>query len=241
MVGLMSNEEYKLVVGWQRWKVFCRRTKSSRVEAWLSLIDSSMSEKFLPSVRTLMTDWGWGRMSVQRFLTDLEAEGLIKRGTGCGEKMLVISDVYQPVAHEEWDTAQTDLGQSNCQGLLGVESDSESSLGQNLGILDYSKPSNNLTKEPSILKTHAKNYRYVGEVIKLNQRDYEKLRSTYHSIADFESELATIDMALASEDKRKNWFVVLSNKLNYRHQNALVRKQERGGDVETKINNWKPF
>jgi hypothetical protein len=234
---MSSSNTYKLVVGWRDRKIFRQPHKLSRAEAWLSLVEMSTAEKILPTVRQLMTDWNWTQGNVQRFLCDLEAEGLILRGTNNREKYLAPSDIYQPSAQADWNTQNGDLVQQNCPETLGFEDDLEGQLVQPADYIEdldsYLKPKNS--------NQCAKKYRYEGEVIKLNERDYNKLRSQYSAIADFDSELATIDMALASEDKHKNWFVVLGHKLNYRHQNAVTRKQERGGGGVAKIEQWKPF
>ena len=238
MDGSMSNPNtYKLVVGWRKRKIFCQPNKLSKSEAWLSLVEMSMTEKILPPMRQLMTDWGWTLGCVQRFLDDLEAEGLILRDTNKRQKYLAPSDIYQPSTESDWDKQNGSLVQANRPETLGLEDDSEGQLVQPADYIDnldsYLKPKNS--------NQCAKKYRYEGEVIKLNERDYNKLRQQYSAIADFDSELATIDMALASEDKHKNWFVVLGHKLNYRHQNAVTRKQERGGGGVEQIDKWKPF
>ena len=238
MVGLMNNPNtYKLVVGWRKRKIFCQPNKLSKAEAWLSLVEMSMGEKILPPMRQLMTDWGWTLGCVQRFLDDLEAEGLILRDTNKRHKYLAPSDIYQPSAQADWNTQNGSLVQANRPETLGFRDDLEGQLVQPAHYIEdldsYSRPKDS--------NQCAKKYRYEGEVIKLNERDYNKLRSQYSAIADFDSELATIDMALASKDKQKDWFVVLGNKLNYRHQNAVKREQERGGGGVAKIEQWKPF
>lgn len=238
MDGSMSNPNtYKLVAGWRKRKIFCQPNKLSKAEAWLSLVEMSMTEKILPPMRQLMTDWGWTLGCVQRFLDDLEAEELILRDTNKRQKYLAPSDIYQPSTESNWYKQNGSLVQTNRPETLAFEDDSEGQLVQTARYIEdldsYLKPKNS--------NQCAKKYRYEGEVIKLNERDYNKLRSQYSAIADFDSELATIDMALASKDKQKDWYVVLGNKLNYRHQNIVKREQERGGVGVAKIDKWKPF
>ena len=234
----MSNPNtYKLVVGWRDRKIFRQPHKLSKAEAWLALVEMSMAENFLPSVRQLMTMWGWTQGSTQRFLDDLEAENLISRGTDCRQKYLLPSDIYQPSSQPDWYKQNGDLVQANCPETLGVEDDFEGQLVQaapyivDLNSLSIPKDSNDC----------ANKYRYEGEVVKLNQRDYDKMRSTYSDIPDFDSALATIDIGMAAEKKHKGWFIALTKKLNYQQQVAKQRRNERGGGGVAKIEQWKPF
>lgn len=234
----MSNiNTYKLVVGWREKKIFRQPHKLSRAEAWLSLVEISMAEKFLPSIRQLMTEWSWTHGYVQRFLDDLEAEGLILRDTNKRQKYLAPSDIYQPSTQSDWYRQNGDLVQENRPETLGFEDDSEGQLVQPAHYIEdldsYSRPKDS--------NQCAKKYRYEGEVIKLNQRDYDKMRSTYSDIPDFDSALATIDIGMAAEKKQKGWFIALTKKLNYQQQVASQRKQERGGGGIAKIEQWKPF
>ena len=108
----MSNPNtYKLVVGWRDRKIFRQPHKLSRAEAWMSLVEMSTAEKILPPVRQLMTDWNWTQGNVQRFLCDLEAEGLILRGTNNREKYLAPSNIYQTSAQADWYKQIGDLVQ----------------------------------------------------------------------------------------------------------------------------------
>lgn len=234
---MSETNTYKLVVGWRDQKIFRQSHKLSRAEAWLSLVEMSMAEKFLPSIRQLMTEWGWTQGSTQRFLDDLEAENLIMRGTDCRQKYLLPSDIYQPSAQPDWYKQNGDLVQANCPETLGFEGDLE---GQLVQAAPYIVDLNSLSR-PQDSNQCAKKYRYEGEVIKLNQRDYDKMRSTYSDIPDFDSALATIDIGMAAEKKHTGWFVALTKKLNYQQQMAKQRRNERGGGGVAKIEQWKPF
>lgn len=234
----MSNPNtYKLVVGWRKRKIFCQPNKLSKAEAWLSLVEMSMAEKILPPMRQLMTDWGWTLGCVQRFLDDLEAEGLILRDTNKRHKYLAPSDIYQPSTESEWYKQNGSLVQANRPETLAFEDDSEGQLVQTARYIEdldsYLKPKNS--------NQCAKKYRYEGEVIKLNERDYNKMRSTYSAIPDFDSALATIDIGMAAEKKHKGWYVALTKKLNYQQQIAKQRRNERGGGGVEQIDKWKPF
>ncbi len=234
---MMTESTYKLVVGWRDRKIFRQPCKLSRAEAWLSLVEMSMAEKFLPPVRQLMTDWRWTQGNVQRFLCELEAEGLVLRGTNNREKYLARSDIYQTSAQPNWYKENSDLVQENCPENIGTWANPEGQLVQTDGYIDNLES----YRKPIDSNDCAKKYRYAGEVIKLNERDYQKLRSTYSSIPDFDSALATIDVSLAAEKKHKGWFVALTKKLNYQQQIAKQRRNERGGGGVAKIEQWKPF
>ena len=73
------------------------------------MVEISMAEKFLPSIRQLMTEWSWTHGYVQRFLDDLEAEGLILRDTNKRQKYLAPSDIYQPSTQSDWYRQNGDL------------------------------------------------------------------------------------------------------------------------------------
>jgi len=68
-------------------------------------------------------------------------------------------------------------------------------------------------------------YPFVGNVVRLNRRDYDKWRGLFHAIPDFDAELMALDGWLAgqSEAKQKNWFGSAAPWLNKRHQEALER------------------
>lgn len=77
------------------------------------------------------------------------------------------------------------------------------------------------------------NYAFFGRTIKLNGRDLEKWRRTYHSITDLDAELTTLDAWWETQpaERRKNWFHPTAGMLNRKHQEILTVRDEasRGG------------
>lgn len=65
-------------------------------------------------------------------------------------------------------------------------------------------------------------YRFAAIVIKLNEEDYQKFKSTYYAIPDFDAELKAADQQYAKEPA-SNWFIALGNRLNLKHQNLLAK------------------
>jgi hypothetical protein len=63
-------------------------------------------------------------------------------------------------------------------------------------------------------------YAFVGSVIRLTKRDFEKWRSAYSAITDLKAELQGIDDWLHGqpEDKRRRWFHAVSGMLSRKHQ-----------------------
>ena len=108
-----------------------------------------------------MTEWSWTHGYVQRFLDDLEAEGLILRDTNKRQKYLAPSDIYQPSTQSDWYRQNGDLVQENRPETLGFEDDSEGQLVQPAHYIEdldsYSRPKDS--------NACAKKYRYEGEVI----------------------------------------------------------------------------
>lgn len=71
-------------------------------------------------------------------------------------------------------------------------------------------------------------YAFLGKVIKLNAKDLERWRKTYHSIADLEAELSSIDVWWTSQprEKQDKWFHATTNMLNKRHQERSAAIKE---------------
>lgn len=71
-------------------------------------------------------------------------------------------------------------------------------------------------------------YAFLGKVIKLNAKDLERWRKTYHSIADLEAELSSIDVWWTSQprEKQDKWFHATTSMLNKRHQERSAAIKE---------------
>jgi hypothetical protein len=85
-------------------------------------------------------------------------------------------------------------------------------------------------------KKEDKSYRFAGLVIRLNEKDYGELKTKYARIPDFDLELEAADKQYANDPKiQKNWFIVLNNRLNSKHQQFLLKPQVKA--PETKKSN----
>lgn len=76
-------------------------------------------------------------------------------------------------------------------------------------------------------------YAFFGQTIKLNDRDLDKWRRTYHTIGDMEAELTTLDAWWGTQptERRKHWFHPTAGMLNRKHQeNLAMRDQTRRGE-----------
>jgi hypothetical protein len=69
-------------------------------------------------------------------------------------------------------------------------------------------------------------YAFFGQTIKLKPSDLDKWRRTYHTIADLEAELTTLDGWWETQpaDRRKNWFHPTMGMLNRKHQENLAER-----------------
>jgi hypothetical protein len=69
-------------------------------------------------------------------------------------------------------------------------------------------------------------YAFAGEHIRLNRADFDKWRSAYHAIPDFEAELASIDEWLGSEagaSVRARWFNAVPRMLQRKHDERAAQ------------------
>lgn len=60
-------------------------------------------------------------------------------------------------------------------------------------------------------------YRFAGEVVRLNARDYDRWRKAYSAIPDFDAELQRIDDQFRAKPP-ENWFIAASAMLAAKHQ-----------------------
>jgi hypothetical protein len=74
-------------------------------------------------------------------------------------------------------------------------------------------------------------YRFAGLVIRLNEKDYGELKTKYARIPDFDLELEAADKQYANDPKiQKNWFIVLNNRLNSKHQQFMLKPQIKAAE-----------
>ena len=83
------------------------------------------------------------------------------------------------------------------------------------------KRKNNVDKA----STEDKAYFFKGSVIKLTQKDYDKLAELFPLI-DLSSELKRFDLAFTHDGNRKNWFMQLQAKLKYQNDKRAKEQQE---------------
>lgn len=64
------------------------------------------------SIRQLAAEWGWSKSAVDRFISRLETETMVKREAGHGKLVLTICnyDKYQDIREGERDSGGTDTG-----------------------------------------------------------------------------------------------------------------------------------
>jgi len=67
-------------------------------------------------------------------------------------------------------------------------------------------------------------YVFCGGTIKLNQDDYSKLLERYQNL-DVPDQLQQLDLELRG---KKNWFVEMNSKLNYRNKTPTYQKSSKG-------------
>lgn len=74
----------------------------------------------------------------------------------------------------------------------------------------------------------AGNYKFEGNVVKLNFDDYTRWKKSYHAIPDFEAQLQAADDWISGEEEKdkKRWFQVISSMLGKKHQNFLSEEKK---------------
>lgn len=71
----------------------------------------------------------------------------------------------------------------------------------------------------------ASRYAFEGNVVRLNQKDFDSWKKLFHNI-DLVAELTRLDLEF-THDKPKNWFSTASAKLNYQNKNAIRQPTKR--------------
>lgn len=70
-------------------------------------------------------------------------------------------------------------------------------------------------------------YAFFGQTIKLTPRHLNEWRRLFHTVADLEAELSTLDSwwQTQPEAKRENWFLATKGMLNKKHQANLAEEK----------------
>jgi len=107
--------------------------------------------------------------------------------------------------------------------------------GQDRDSVDgYRKESIKPNKESSkTARAPFSEYGFVGQVIRLTNKDLDLWKQTYHAIPDIIAELSTLDSYYSSElseEERRRWFIRCSAALDKKHQAAIaIEKKKNGG------------
>lgn len=75
-----------------------------------------------------------------------------------------------------------------------------------------------------------KSFAFSGRVVRLNRKDFDAWQGQFHSIADFEAELSTLDVWLSrqTDAKKRDWFMTGASWLNRRHQENMAKARQDG-------------
>lgn len=89
-------------------------------------------------------------------------------------------------------------------------------------------PSTSTYKEEKIMPDKSGDYAFFGLTIKLAPRHLNEWRRLFHTIADIEAELSTLDSwwQTQPEAKRENWFLATKGMLNKKHQANLAEEKK---------------
>lgn len=139
-------------------------------------------------------------------------------------KVLLAFRVVKPLLRLR-GIAGSQNGKSN--NPSGLAKNCEPNIGANIGAnitpnLLNNKNRNNLTETE-------KDYAYKGEVIKLNQKDYNEWKERFN-LLDFDYELEKRDIWLSGQENTKNWF--LSTKQYFL---GLQREKEKAKEAEARL------
>ncbi|QBY41933.1 helix-turn-helix domain-containing protein [Arsenophonus nasoniae] len=203
------------------WKI---NLKASQKLLLLALADRADEHHCCyPSIQRLSNDTGLDRKTICRQINKMIAEGLI---IDTGERKGVTKQVKVLRLNIELEHTQkrnsTEIGNDPKNGTLKDPKNGT----QNLSV-EPNIESKDLNTQNPIEKNTIKISRYAfeGEVIRLNQKDFEQWASIFSDI-DLLQELKRFDFEF-SKEKPKNWFSALSAKLNYQNETARKRKQQR--------------
>ncbi|MFI5022635.1 MAG: DUF1376 domain-containing protein [Alphaproteobacteria bacterium] len=103
------------------------------------------------------------------------------------------------------------------------------------------------SKKKEKMAKSREDYRFAGEVISLNDRDFTKLATRYHAIPDLEAELGGIDewwncKHPPGDKERAKWWLPLLGMLNKKHQELLEKRQQgtpgRSSDVAAEVDKF---
>jgi hypothetical protein len=209
---------YAMSRGWMDHDFFASEPYTER-EAWLYLIETAAWKprqfchgndvielqrgQLVTSIRSLASKWKWGNKRVDGFLKRLKRGAMVETEKGTRGTLLTICNYNKFQTGDDEKGTREDTLKGTRRGHGG--------------------DTNKEGKE-------RKEYKYTGKVVRLNESDYGQWQKIYHSIPDFDAEIARIDAYLESSGKTKGWFPVASAMLNAKHQQNMERRQKPNGD-----------
>lgn len=184
--GLLPSEHYS---DWEAWTWLLENAAWKEISRWNG---KGQEIRLKPgqihvSLRSLCSSWGWSKSKVERFLCRLER--VKKAGQSKGQSGIVLTI-------ENWDKYQ------------GGETASGTPSGTASG-----QPRD--TQEEGKERKEEKNkggYAFQGQIIKLNQRDFDRWSSSFPGL-DLRAVLQSRDdwLSTQSADIQKRWFNSTSN------------------------------
>ena len=143
-------------------------------------------------------------------------------------KVLLAFRVVKPLLRLR-GIAGSQNGKSN--NPSGLAKNSEPNIAPNIGA-NITPNSLNNNNRNNLTETK-KDYAYNGEVIKLNQKDYNEWKEKFN-LLDFDYELEKRDIWLSAQENTKSWFI--STKQYFL---GLQREKEKAREEERRLmSNW---
>lgn len=168
------------------------------------------------STRYLAKAWKWDEKRVRRWLATAAASQKIAASTAAGQTLITICnyDDFQGLS----DEGAAPPAASEAVNRRGGAANKKS--------LEEDKE----IEEGGAAEAANRRYAFAGRTIRLNQRDFDTWRQTYHAIPDIAAELTSLDAWFEGqpEAKRKGWFHTTSGALNRKHQEILRANADRG-------------
>lgn len=143
-------------------------------------------------------------------------------------KVLLTFRVVKPLLRLR-GIAGSQNGKSN--NPSGLAKNSEPNITPNIGANITPNLLNNNNRN-NITETK-KDYAFEGEVIKLNQKDYDEWKKRFN-LLDFDYELEQKDIWFSGQQDTKNWFIRTK-----KHFLSLQREKEKAKEEEARLmSNW---
>jgi len=162
------------------------------------------------SIRQLAAAWNWSKSAVERFLTRLETETMVKREAGHGKLVITICNYAK---YQDNDAADRDNSGTTTGTGAGQERDT--------------KEEGKEGKKEEIKGGYA----FEGRVVRLTFADFRRWQNAYPDL-DLRAQLTARDDWLSGQDEntRKRWFNSTSRWLANRQQEAMQSKQAAVGE-----------